>query len=166
MTGTLIVNVRPPTFSGAGAVQPATGSVLIGGRLVLTGKAAGSAPISYQRNWAGSAIAGATTSAHTIQSVQQSDAGSYTLVATNPYGTATSAAAAVTVAILPVTFTQQPQSRTVVLGGSTTFQAVVTGSLPIFFQWRKDGENVEGATNAALTISMSARRTSEIISSR
>jgi hypothetical protein len=101
----------------------------------------------------GGAIAGATTSSYTIQSAQLSDAGSYTLVATNPYGTATSAAAVFAVAFLPVTFTQQPQSRTVMLGGAATFQAFVTGSTPLFFQWRKDGLYLEGATNAALTIS-------------
>jgi hypothetical protein len=46
MTGTLIVNGRPPMFSGAGSVQPAGGSISIAGRLGLSGNAAGSAPIS------------------------------------------------------------------------------------------------------------------------
>jgi hypothetical protein len=49
--------------------------------------------------------------------------------------------------------TAQPASLTVMAGSAATFSVTATGGLPINFQWRKDGANLNGATNSTLTLS-------------
>jgi len=57
------------------------------------------------------------------------------------------------------TITQEPQSQTVLVGSNVSFTVTASSSLPLFYQWQKDGTNladggsVNGATNSALTIS-------------
>lgn len=150
--GSVFVRGKPASFTGAGAVQPASVSVNLGASAVLAATATGSGTLRYQWKKDGANLTGATLSSYPIPAAQLSDAGSYSVVATNDYGTATSTAVTVKVVILPVTFTQQPQSRAVALGSSLTLQVGVTGSLPISYQWRKDGVNVDGATNAWLSL--------------
>ena len=53
----------------------------------------------------------------------------------------------------PVWITNQPPSRTIEEGDSTTFLAEVNGTPPYFFQWFKDETKIEGATNNTLTLS-------------
>jgi hypothetical protein len=54
----------------------------------------------------------------------------------------------------PVVFTDptQPTNRNVVAGRPTTFVAEVIGSPPLSYQWYKDGQPIQGATNASFTI--------------
>ena len=52
----------------------------------------------------------------------------------------------------PPTISQQPQSTTVYLGQVASFGAVVQGSLPLAYQWRRNGQPVDGATGATFTI--------------
>jgi hypothetical protein len=54
---------------------------------------------------------------------------------------------------VPPAFAIQPASRDRFRDESVTFTAIATGSLPLAFQWKKDDANVEGATNATLTLS-------------
>jgi hypothetical protein len=50
--------------------------------------------------------------------------------------------------------TNLPADQTVVGGQSVTFAADVLGSGPLNYQWLKNGESIEGATNATYTISL------------
>ncbi|HKQ36564.1 MAG TPA: lysyl oxidase family protein [Verrucomicrobiae bacterium] len=52
----------------------------------------------------------------------------------------------------PVRITNQPPSRTIEEGDSTTFVAEVNGTPPYFFQWFKGTEKIDGATNNSLTL--------------
>ncbi|MCX8157435.1 MAG: immunoglobulin domain-containing protein [Verrucomicrobiae bacterium] len=52
----------------------------------------------------------------------------------------------------PLSFTLQPQSATVLVGQTVQFQAGVTGSEPITYQWQRQGTNLPGATNFLLTL--------------
>ncbi len=54
----------------------------------------------------------------------------------------------------PVIFTDpaQPADRSIVAGQSTTFAAEFVGSSPLTFQWTKDGQPIDGANAATLTI--------------
>jgi hypothetical protein len=52
----------------------------------------------------------------------------------------------------PPSISQQPQSTTVYLGQPANFNALVQGSLPLSFQWRLDGQPVDGATTSTLSI--------------
>ena len=106
----------------------------------------------------GGQLSGATTGTLTISNVQPADAGSYTLVVTNGAGTATSAAATLTVNGPPV-ITTPPASQTVVAGANVNFSITVSGTQPLFYQWRfngiafGDGDQISGSRAAVLTVS-------------
>jgi pectate lyase len=93
--GVLSVNTNPvaPVFTS----QPASILVLQGHNAVFTANVFGTAPISYQWSLNGSIIPGATFSMLTLTNVQLSQAGGYTLVASNSVGTVTSQVATLTV---------------------------------------------------------------------
>jgi hypothetical protein len=50
------------------------------------------------------------------------------------------------------TVTGQPASTTNTASTTATFQVAANGSVPLYFQWRHNGANLDGATNAALTV--------------
>jgi hypothetical protein len=85
---TLMVSGGIPAFS----VQPAPATVASGGTAVFTASAS-DAP-SYQWYLNGVPLAGATSPTLVIHGATAANAGSYTCIATNPAGSATSAAAA------------------------------------------------------------------------
>ena len=47
-----------------------------------------------------------------------------------------------------------PATTNTTAGGSVTFCASASGTPPIFYQWRHNGANIPGATNACLTIAL------------
>lgn len=56
---------------------------------------------------------------------------------------------------VPPTIATQPQSQSVIIGtpdAAVTFSVVATGTLPLEFQWSRDGTPIEGATSEALTL--------------
>jgi hypothetical protein len=78
-------------------VQPFSQTVNMGGTVTLWVMAFGNGPLSYQWRKADNAISGATNSSYRIASVVAGDAGSYDVVVTNAYGSATSAVAVLTI---------------------------------------------------------------------
>jgi len=81
----------------------------------------------------GGNIFGATTSTLTIANVQGTDAGSYTLVATNALGSATSPA--VQLALLPAIQTP-PSSQYLAPGNNATFRVgAITSDGSLTYQW-------------------------------
>jgi hypothetical protein len=52
------------------------------------------------------------------------------------------------IGIAPI-ITAQPESQSVNLGQDVSFTVTADGSTPLRYQWRKDGTNLNGATNAA-----------------
>jgi hypothetical protein len=131
--------------------QPLATTVVLGGSGAMSVSLSGSAPITYQWKKDGVAINGATGSTYSLTSVQALDAGSYTVVATNPAGSVTSSAAAMTVRS-PVVLLTQPLSLGVVPGTNATFNVVATGTAPLSYQWRKGGVAISGATSASYTV--------------
>ena len=86
--------------------------------------------------------------------MQASDGGDYSVVVTNPFGTATSVAAPLTVSTTPVApiFQFQPTATTVTTGGTASLSVGVVGSSPLLYQWYKDGTAVAGATSSSITL--------------
>jgi len=71
----------------------------------------------------------------------------------NTAGSATSAAATLTVSAVAVapTITTQPLNKTVTAGQTASFAVVATGTAPLTYQWQKSGINIAGATAATYT---------------
>ena len=89
----------PPSFTS----QPLGATVVEGGYYLLSAAAVGSLPISYQWCLNGVPLPGKTNMILLLTNVTLAEAGDYTAVAVNPYGSATSAVARVIVEDVPYT---------------------------------------------------------------
>jgi hypothetical protein len=87
----------------------------------------------------------------TIGSPALGDAGYYDVVVTSPINTTISFPARLSV-VPPLIVTSPPWAQQVEFGGALTLSAGATGAGQITYQWRKDGTNLTGATNALLAI--------------
>jgi hypothetical protein len=131
--------------------QPQNLTVTQGQSASFSAVANGSAPFSYQWNFNGSPVSGATSSALTLASAQGTDVGSYTLAVANPAGSITSQVATLTVNIPPA-ITTPPQSQTVTNGQNASFSVVATGTDPLSYQWSLNGTDLADATSSTLTL--------------
>ncbi|WP_243316225.1 immunoglobulin domain-containing protein [Geothrix paludis] len=139
--------------------QPAAQTVLEGGRATFSVTATGNGTLSYQWKKNGADLAGQTASTLVFDPVALTDAGSYAVVVTNALnGTSastTSAAAALTVnpadSNVPV-ITTQPQSLTAIAPDGGTFTVSATGTGTLRYQWRKNGVDISGATQASYVV--------------
>ena len=128
--------------------QPISRTVAAGSPASFTTVVTGSPTPTLQWFKNSVAVPGATTELLTFASAALADAGTYTLVATNSQGSATSNAATLTVTgTAPVVITQ-PASVAQPAGTAASLTVVASGSPA--YQWRKNGVNVVGATNATL----------------
>lgn len=108
----------PPTVSG---VVPASLTLINGQPATFTLNVTGIAPFSYQWRKNGANIAGATLSSYSIAAVTTNDAGAYSAVVTNSYGSALSPVAALTVIqTLPLPFALDNSNLTWTTDISTT----------------------------------------------
>jgi hypothetical protein len=106
---------------------------------------------SYQWQRNGSPLAGQTNATLLLTNLQPAQAGTYTLVASNLGGMATSSNAVVLVDTQPVILTQ-PASATVYVGDTATLRVSATGTAPLAYQWQLAGTAIQGQTNATLTL--------------
>jgi hypothetical protein len=143
-TDTAIVTVSPPTPPQVTA-QPADRTVIAGGTVTFTAAATAiPAPtVRWQVSTDGGAayadIPGAGATGLTLTSVTAAQNGNrYRAVFTNSAGSATTAAATLTVTIAPVAprITMQPASRSVAPGATVTLTAGATGAPSPAVQWQ------------------------------
>jgi hypothetical protein len=95
---------QPPSIVS----QPASQTVVVGGNVSFSVTASGTGPLSYQWRRNGANLAGATSATLSLTGVTTNQAGNYRVVVNNLVGTATSSAAVLTVALLPVTSNTAP----------------------------------------------------------
>ena len=134
--------------------------VSVGASVTLFATADGSPAPTFQWRKNGSPISGATGPTYVIPSANLADAGTYTVVASNNLGSATSpeevlvvqSAVVVPTNTAPTISTQPDATQTVASGGSATFTVVATGSPAPTYQWRVNGDPISGATSASLTL--------------
>jgi uncharacterized protein YdaL len=89
---TLTVGTAPAIL-----LPPLSQSVRTGRSVSFTVLATGTAPLHYQWRFKGVNIANATSATYTLTNVQAANAGAYSVVVSNPFGSATSANATLTV---------------------------------------------------------------------
>ena len=140
-SATLTVTV-PPTIT----TQPASQTVISGNSASFSVVASGTAPLTYQWNFGGANISGATSSSYGISSVNTNNAGSYSVNVINAYGTVTSSAATLTVTV-PPTITAQPQNQTVILNQNVFLSVAASGTAPFGYQWQATNTARGGFTN-------------------
>jgi endonuclease/exonuclease/phosphatase family metal-dependent hydrolase len=131
--------------------QPQSQTVSPGSNVTFTVVASGTTPFSYQWLFNGTNISGANAYVFTINNVQPTNAGNYSVLVTNIAGSITSSNAVLTVSNFPPSITTQPQSQTVNVGASPTFTVVASGTAPLSYQWLLGGTNIPGATTNSCT---------------
>ncbi len=108
--------------------------------------------LSFQWQFDGTNIVGATDTNLTLTNVQPYNAGTYSVTVTDSTGSTLSSNAVLTVGYSP-SITAQPQSQEVLQGTNVTFAPGISGTAPLTFQWSFNGVNLTSATNSALTLS-------------
>ena len=137
----------PPTI----LVHPTNQTVSMGGTATFSVSANGTPPLFYQWSCNGTNISSATNASLSLTNVQPTQAGTYVVQVANAGGATNSANAALTVNT-PPGIAAQPAGCTNVAGTTASFIVVATGSMPLTYQWKKNGTNVVGATSTNFTI--------------
>lgn len=136
----------PPLITG----QPQSLTVAQGSNATFGVSLNGTPPFGYQWRFGGADIGGATQSSFTRNNAQPGDAGGYSVVVTNTFGSVTSSVATLTV-IVPPAINPHPQSQSVTQGVNVTFTTAATGTGPLAYRWRFNGVNISGATGTSYT---------------
>lgn len=137
----------PPIIS----VHPASQVVGVGSSPRFSLAALGSGPLGYGLLVGGTnLLQSGTSSTITLNNVSTNDSGAYAMVVTNPWGSATSQLATLTV-LLPPTITVQPVGQTNRAGTTTTFRVTPGGVGPFSYQWRFESTNIQNNLITTLT---------------
>lgn len=107
-------------------------------------------PLSYQWRRNGADLFGATNASLTLANVQGNNAGVYTVLVRNPYGSALSPSTSLS--FPPPAITVEPQSVTRYRGENASFSVSATGIEPLDYQWFKASASLPGATAPTLTL--------------
>ena len=150
------VDITPGPAGTAPSIttQPQKISVVAGKTATFSVVATGSATLAYQWKKNGADILGATRNPYTTPETTIADDGAeFSVVVSNSAGTVTSSNARLTVTATPVapSITGQPFAKTVTAGQTATFTVEATGTSPFRYQWKKNGTNIDGATNSSYT---------------
>jgi len=147
----LTVNLAAPTIT----TEPQDLTVIPGQFATFSVTAVGSEPFGYQWYYnTNSLLTNATGSTLMLTNVQPGDAGTYSVIVTNPLGSAMSSNAVLTVNTGPSApvFITQPSSNTVRVGDSISFIAAAVGTQPITYQWSTNSFPIPGATSPTLNL--------------
>ena len=108
---------------------------------------------------AGSIVGGAATSTLKVSNLSGADAGHYWLLAKNSVGEVITRPVEVVIAAPPV-ITQQPYAPTgLKVGDPLTLTATVSGGVPIYYQWIKDGVASRWSVTDSSAISLNIPKT-------
>lgn len=153
-------NVHDLALLGTGQLrfvrQPMSQATLAGNSIFLSAAPAGSGPISYQWMYNGTNLPGATHAYLTVPGSQSANAGDYSVIISNTQGACTSLVASVTVIPSAPVISVAPECQLVFPGGDATFAVLAHGSEPLNYQWRLNGRDLPGATNATLMVTNAA----------
>jgi len=135
--------VLPPGI----AVQPQGELVTNGAPAAFGAAVTGTPPLAFQwqKNGVnltdGGDLSGSATTNLNFSGASPGDAGAYTLIVANAYGSVTSSVVALTV-VVPPGITSPPANQVVLNGGNATFSVGVSGTGPFAYQWQLNGTNL------------------------
>jgi hypothetical protein len=141
----------PPGQRPVITMQPTNQTVVVGQTATFAVSANGTPPLSYQWMFNTTNITGATNAVLILANAQFTNAGSYSVLVTNAYGSITSSNALLTV-LAPVIITAQPTNLTVYVGGTANFAVTASGTMPLGYKWNFNQTNIANATNASLVL--------------
>jgi hypothetical protein len=110
-----------------------------------------SGAVTYQWQFDGTNIDGATNATLTLTGVQNNEAGSYSVIVTNLVGSTTSSNAVLQIGYSP-SITAQPQTQEIFLGSNVSLSVDASGTGPFSYQWYFDGAALAQATNSNLSL--------------
>lgn len=137
--------VAPPFI----ASSPQTRVAVEGDAVSLTVTASGAGLLGYQWRLNGTDVPGATNATLQFDFISVADEGDYDCLVSNPGGAAISARTRISV-LAPPEVLIPPASITNRFGSNVVFTVIARGSEPLHFQWRLNGVNLSGETNASL----------------
>ncbi len=112
--------------------------------------ASGAYPLTYHWRRDGSPITGATNLAYRLAATAGTDSNTvYDVIVSNALGVVTSETARLTVQPYqptPARIDGQPSDLTVTEPAGARFSVSAVGDAPLYYQWRRDGTPIEGAT--------------------
>jgi hypothetical protein len=133
------------------AVPPQDQTVVAYFGTTFSVEASGPGPFSYQWRFNGANIAGATNAVLALTNIQPSQAGDYEVVVINPAAAVSTPPARLTI-LIPAEIVEQPRNQNVRPGTNATFTVIATSSTLMRYQWRVNGVDIPGATNASYTV--------------
>jgi gliding motility-associated-like protein len=136
-----VINITAP---------PQANTVLCAGQTLNLSVTATGTNLTYQWFRGTTALTGQTSNILNIAAVTTAEAGTYTVVITNPCGTVTSTNAVVIVNTLPA-ITAQPVGTTICEGQAINLSVTATGT-GLTYQWSLGGVAIPGATSATYTV--------------
>lgn len=111
----------------------------------------GQGPFTYQWQLNGGDLTGANAPTLTLTNVRATNAGTYTVVVGNAFGSVVSTGAVLTIQSSP-TIIQQPAGLLAGYGSSPGFTVQAGGEPPLSYQWRKNGVDLPFATQPMFSI--------------
>lgn len=149
-SGTVKLNIHlgnPCTISS----QPQSVTVGAGTNATFSVVGSGTPAPTYQWYFNDAVIPNATSSTYTRLGAQPGHAGFYKVLLSNAIQAVYSDDVTLTV-LNPPAITAHPTNRTVIAGANVVLSVTATGSAPLRYQWRRNGTNLIGSTNATLSL--------------
>jgi len=125
----------PPVYF---TLQPASQDVLPGTNVTISVQALGFGPVTYQWQYEGKDIPGATNEYYSFTGASLESHGNYRVIATDSLGSTASSNAFIFVLYKPGIIVQ-PLAQSVVRGGTAVFSITATGAPPIYYRWLRNG---------------------------
>jgi sugar lactone lactonase YvrE len=142
--GSVTSTVATFTLAAPAAITtpPVSQIVVAGSSPGFSVAVAGSGPFGYEWYVSGTnLVQSGTNTTLLLPNVTTNNAGNYTVVITNNYGSVTSRVAVLAV-VLPPAVAAQPASQTNGAGGSVSFNVAAGGTGPFACQWQFNGANL------------------------
>jgi alpha-tubulin suppressor-like RCC1 family protein len=140
------LNVVASTITTA----PMSQKVPAGSNVTFSVVAAGKEPFGFQWYGNGTKLDGATDASLLLTNVQLEQSGTYLVEVSNYYGKVFSPSASLRVQ--PVVITTTYVGPAVYRGGTATFSPATKASVPLTYEWRFNGESINGQTGSSLTL--------------